>query len=588
MSNPDERTAIDQFGWGDKYFGVSVLMATLPGLPMFGHGQIEGYTERYGMDFKQARLDEKSNDGLVARHMQLIAPLLKNRRLFAESADFVMYDFWTDGGDVDENVFAYSNMCGDQRGLILYNNRYGNTHGTIKMSVGYLEKQSGSLRQKSLYEGLRLPWEDDAILAYRDTAQGLEYLRRARDFRDHGLTVDLRGYQHLVLLDWRELRPSEAYPWDRLCDALHGSGVYSVDEALSQLRLQPLVDTLHRTISEETIQMFAKAAYAALTRDLEIEAKAAKKTKAAAKKEPVAEVESAVVDEEMDEFVASVRRFAETALYLGQLGGTQIEELDGPGWISAATIEDEVVAPAKVKGKAAAKVAAKKVEVAAEPEAKVAALVSAAAVRLPWMVLKYPEAMQAAARFVLPSNDVRIAAAQTWAPVLAWIALRELPTPATALALYDGLRLRHALAEAFSSVGVHGEQAWRAAAQIRALLLMNGYGSCSAAVRSAKFWDDADVRWLTGIHGEAHEPEYFTQEGFESFVCWLKLPALLAIAEGPAVETKAAQDVTALAANLAYAAKVAGYEVHRFLDVLRTGDLKKRREPEDAELTVAE
>ena len=31
MSNPDERTAIDQFGSGDKYFGVSVLLATLPG-----------------------------------------------------------------------------------------------------------------------------------------------------------------------------------------------------------------------------------------------------------------------------------------------------------------------------------------------------------------------------------------------------------------------------------------------------------------------------------------------------------------------------------------------------------------------------
>ena len=130
-----------------------------------------------------------------------------------------------------------------------------------------------------------------------------------------------------------------------------------------------------------------------------------------------------------------------------------------------------------------------------------AAAISAAAVRLPWMVLKYPEALQAAARYVLPSNDVRIPAAQTWAPVMAWIALREIPTPAAALALYDGLRLRHALAEAFSAVGVHGEQAWRAAAQVRALLLMNQFGSCSAAVRSAEFWHDADVRWLTGMHG---------------------------------------------------------------------------------------
>ncbi len=49
MNNPDERTAVDQFGQGDKYFGICTMMVTLPGLPMFGHGQIEGYTERYGM-----------------------------------------------------------------------------------------------------------------------------------------------------------------------------------------------------------------------------------------------------------------------------------------------------------------------------------------------------------------------------------------------------------------------------------------------------------------------------------------------------------------------------------------------------------
>jgi hypothetical protein len=42
QNNPDERTAVDQFGRAEKYFGVATLMATLPGLPMFGHGQIEG------------------------------------------------------------------------------------------------------------------------------------------------------------------------------------------------------------------------------------------------------------------------------------------------------------------------------------------------------------------------------------------------------------------------------------------------------------------------------------------------------------------------------------------------------------------
>ncbi|MFC1612120.1 alpha-amylase family glycosyl hydrolase, partial [Myxococcota bacterium] len=49
MSNPDERTAIEQFGKDDKYFGCALLMVTMPGLPMFAHGQVEGFNERYGM-----------------------------------------------------------------------------------------------------------------------------------------------------------------------------------------------------------------------------------------------------------------------------------------------------------------------------------------------------------------------------------------------------------------------------------------------------------------------------------------------------------------------------------------------------------
>ena len=58
MSNPDERTAIDQFGKGDKCFGVAAMMSTLPGLPMFGHGQIEGFTEKYGMEYRWPRYEE--------------------------------------------------------------------------------------------------------------------------------------------------------------------------------------------------------------------------------------------------------------------------------------------------------------------------------------------------------------------------------------------------------------------------------------------------------------------------------------------------------------------------------------------------
>ena len=83
MNNPDEKTAADQFGKGDKYFGVATLLATLPGLPMFGHGQFEGFTEKYGMEFRRATLDEEPDAGLLGHHEHEIFPLLHRRGHFA-------------------------------------------------------------------------------------------------------------------------------------------------------------------------------------------------------------------------------------------------------------------------------------------------------------------------------------------------------------------------------------------------------------------------------------------------------------------------------------------------------------------------
>ncbi|HEV2116802.1 MAG TPA: alpha-amylase family glycosyl hydrolase, partial [Terriglobales bacterium] len=127
MNNPDERTAVDQFGKGDKYFGVCTMMVTLPGLPMFGHGQIEGFTERYGMEYRRAYYEEKPDPWLVARHEREISPLLHRRPLFAEVRDFLLYDFYTDDGWVNEDVYAYSNRLGDHRALVVYQNRYAST-----------------------------------------------------------------------------------------------------------------------------------------------------------------------------------------------------------------------------------------------------------------------------------------------------------------------------------------------------------------------------------------------------------------------------------------------------------------------------
>ena len=96
------------------------------------------------MEYRRPRYDETPDQWLMDRHQREIAPLLHQRALFAESSNFLLYDFFTDNGTVDENVFAYSNRRGDQRGLVLYNNRYSTTHGTIDWSAAYARQAIGT------------------------------------------------------------------------------------------------------------------------------------------------------------------------------------------------------------------------------------------------------------------------------------------------------------------------------------------------------------------------------------------------------------------------------------------------------------
>jgi glycosidase len=223
MSNPDEKTAIEQFGNGDKYFGVATVLSTLPGLPMYGHGQVEGFTEKYGMEFRKPKWDETPNEGLIAGHDWKIFPILHRRSLFADVENFFLYDLYRADGSVDENVFAYSNVFNDERGLVLYHNRFADTAGWIKISAAYLDKNTGDLKQKSLAEGLSLPFEGYVI--FKDYVTHLEYIRSCEELWQKGLYVELHAYQHHVFMDWQFVDDEK---WGVVNSALSGAGVESM------------------------------------------------------------------------------------------------------------------------------------------------------------------------------------------------------------------------------------------------------------------------------------------------------------------------------------------------------------------------
>ncbi|MFH2052781.1 MAG: alpha-amylase family glycosyl hydrolase [bacterium] len=254
MNNPDERTAVEQFGRGDKYFGCMVMMVTLPGLPMIGHGQIEGFTEKYGMEYRKAYWDEKIDQDMVRRHEREIFPLMRRRHLFSGAENFALFDFEHDQGWVDENVFAYANGRGHERVLIIYNNAYESTSGRIKLSSA-INRGSGdipSLHQVTIAESLALDCSPGVWYALFDHADGLQYLRTGRELGEHGLHTTLHGYQYRAFLGIRRLDGGDA-EWAELAGALQGGGAPDLVRARLRRTVEPQLAKVREWMAPEVL-----------------------------------------------------------------------------------------------------------------------------------------------------------------------------------------------------------------------------------------------------------------------------------------------------------------------------------------------
>lgn len=264
MNNPDEETAVAQFGKDDKYFGVCTMMVAMPGLPMFGHGQIEGFEEKYGMEYQKAYKNEMPDEHLLYRHRREIFPLMKKRYLFAGVENFCLYDFYNDGS-VNENVFAWSNRCGQERALILYNNVYQQTSGWIKMSAASAIKQVNGDRvlvQKSLGEGLNLQTGDACYCIMQEQGSGLWYIRKNIDIYNQGFYASLQGFQTQVFLNMYEVEDTKEGLYASLHGSLNGKGISDIFMGIQNIYLKDLYAGLSDFVSEDYLgyikKVFAK------------------------------------------------------------------------------------------------------------------------------------------------------------------------------------------------------------------------------------------------------------------------------------------------------------------------------------------
>ena len=140
------------------------------------------------------------------------------------------------------------------------------------------------------------------------------------------------------------------------------------------------------------------------------------------------------------------------------------------------------------------------------------------------------------------------------AVALASAVVRALPvdeqTPHVHADLFDRLQLRHALAETFTSIGMEGESAWRAAALVR-IATAHNIGS----LNTEAFWRDGDVRWLLAVN-DSNGTEYFNRELFAAVLPWLELEP---------ETTPLTADEKTMDERLLARAERAGYQVRQFL-----------------------
>ncbi len=264
MSNPDEETSINQFGKGDKYFGVCVMLVTLPGLPMFAHGQIEGFTEKYGMEYQRAYYNEVPDEHLLERHKREIFPLMSKRYLFSDVINFWLYDFINEHGGLNENVIAFSNACYDEKVFVVFNNSYEQTRGRVFNSTGKVFGDAQSNEHLELVTnpiGVNLGIErgDNNYYIIKEHKSNFEYLFSANDLISEGMNIVLNGYEYKVFSGFELIQNTDGTIWS-LYERLNGNGVPSIKAASREIKTMKYHDAVMDLFNDFNLNEFKSIA----------------------------------------------------------------------------------------------------------------------------------------------------------------------------------------------------------------------------------------------------------------------------------------------------------------------------------------
>jgi len=242
LTTPDEEPAAVGFGIGDRALLVATLAATLPGVPMLGHGQWEGQRERYGMEYRAPRTIDPISADHVERYDREIAPLLRARHLFAGVSDFRWYEAKSVDKVARESAYAFSNAAGSARTLVVSLNCDQRAELTIQHaspaappSSSLQEVPATPLPSSTIAERLGITMGAGDVVELRDAITNRSLLVSTASLVRSGLTVRLPAFGRVVFWGIAQHHSTSSEPWADLAERAKGELLHDPVTALAAL-----------------------------------------------------------------------------------------------------------------------------------------------------------------------------------------------------------------------------------------------------------------------------------------------------------------------------------------------------------------
>lgn len=106
---------------------------------------------------------------------------MQKRYIFSGVENFWLFDFYDKWGNVNEDVFAFTNEAFGEKALVLFNNIYEKTKGILFTSSPKLDNNK-NLITKNIFEVLNIKNDVRYFYIYQDHKTNLSHIKRVRIF----------------------------------------------------------------------------------------------------------------------------------------------------------------------------------------------------------------------------------------------------------------------------------------------------------------------------------------------------------------------------------------------------------------------